>query len=91
MKHDRCNILLAATLATILPATATATPANIVFSGNSVTVENAQGKILEVISLTGRHVMKKRIESQSQHVELNIPKGCYILKVDNVVRKVSIA
>ena len=44
-----------------------------------------------MISLTGRHLMKIRIESQSQQVELNMPKGCYILKVENVVRKVSIA
>lgn len=91
MKNYLYHILLAATMATALPLPTAATPANIIFSGNSVTVENAQGKTLEVISLTGRHLMKIRIESQSQQVELNMPKGCYILKVENVVRKVSIA
>ncbi|MGN0281063.1 MAG: T9SS type A sorting domain-containing protein [Prevotella sp.] len=55
-----------------------------------VVVEGAAGQTLEVISLTGRPVMKVRIENQSQRVDLNLPKGCYILKIDNVVRKVSI-
>ena len=34
--------------------------------------------------------MKTKIESNSQQIELNVPKGCYILKIDNIVRKVSI-
>ncbi len=53
-------------------------------------VNGASGLVLEVVSLTGRPVASIKIESPSQRVELNLPKGCYILKVGKVVRKVSI-
>lgn len=56
-----------------------------------VRVTGAEGLVMEVISLTGRHVMSVRIESPAQKVELtNIPKGCYIIKVGKVVRKIVI-
>ena len=59
-------------------------------NGQIVTVNGAQGETLEVVSLTGRRVMSAKIESPAQRIDLNIPKGCYILKVGKVVRKVSI-
>ena len=58
--------------------------------GNVVFVNGAQGEVLEVVSLTGRQVAQYRIDSASQRVELNLAKGCYVLKVGKVVRKVSI-
>ena len=57
---------------------------------SSVTVTGAVGETLEVVSLTGKSLMTVRIESPSQRIELNVPKGCYILKVGKVVRKVTI-
>lgn len=62
----------------------------IVVQQSSLIVNNAQGMTLEVVSLTGKQVVKVRIESPSQRVELDIPKGCYIVKVGKVVRKVAI-
>lgn len=59
-------------------------------NGSTLNVSGASGKVLEVVSLTGRHVASIKIESPSQRVELNMPKGCYILKIDKLVRKVSI-
>lgn len=54
-------------------------------------ITGAEGQVMEVISLTGRHVMSVRIESPAQRIELtNIPKGCYIIKVGKVVRKIVI-
>ena len=58
--------------------------------GNVVYVNGAQGEVLEVVSLTGRQIAQYRIETASQRVELNLAKGCYVLKVGKVVRKVSI-
>ena len=58
--------------------------------GQTVNVTCAQGKELIVVSLTGRQVMKVTIESAAQRIELNIPKGCYILKVGKVVRKIQV-
>ena len=55
--------------------------------GNAVTVCGAQGQKLIVVSLTGRQY---QIDSPAQRIELNLTKGCYVLKVGNVVRKVSI-
>ena len=62
----------------------------ITVSGQTVTVTGAQGQTLEVVSLTGRRVLTVKIETPAQRIELNIPKGCYILKVGKVVRKVSV-
>lgn len=62
----------------------------IAVNGQTVTVSGAQGETLEVISLTGRRVLTVKIESPAQRIELNIPKGCYLLKVGKVVRKVSL-
>lgn len=59
-------------------------------NGQLVVVNGAQGQTLEVVSLTGRRVMTVKIESPAQRVELNVPKGCYILKIGKVVRKVAI-
>ncbi len=57
---------------------------------SSVIVTGAVGETLEVVSLTGKSLMTVRIESPSQRIDLNVPKGCYILKVGKVVRKVTI-
>jgi hypothetical protein len=62
----------------------------ITISGQTVTVTGAQGQTLEVVSLTGRRVMTEKIESPAQKIELNVPKGCYILKIGKVVRKVTV-
>lgn len=104
MRSYLYTILLATAFAAFVPSTASASASEASLSANAeeskatitvaqstLTVEGAMGKELEVISLTGKPVMKVRIESQSQRIELNLPKGCYILKIDNVVRKVSIA
>ena len=64
--------------------------ATIHIDGTSVTVLGAQGESLEVVSLTGRRVMTVKIESPAQRIELNLPKGCYILKIGKVVRKISV-
>ena len=59
-------------------------------NGQWVTVNGAQGLTLEVVSLTGRQIKTIKIETPAQRIELNIPKGCYILKIGKVVRKVAV-
>lgn len=54
---------------------------------SSVVVNGAAGYEMEVVSLTGRRVLKIRIESNSQRVELNVGKGCYIVKIENQSKK----
>ena len=60
------------------------------FEGNIVSVNGGVGQVLEIISLTGRPVASYKIDSPSQRFDLNLPKGCYILKVGKTVRKVTI-
>lgn len=70
----------------------TAEVSRIVISVNeqTVTVGGAQGETLEVVSLTGKVLKSIAIETSAQRIELNLPKGCYILKIGKVVRKISI-
>lgn len=58
--------------------------------GKSVMVSGAAGMTLEVVSVTGRNVASIKIDSPAQRVELNLPKGCYILKIGKVVRKITV-
>lgn len=62
----------------------------IVVKQSTLLVNNAQGETLEVVSLTGNKVLEVKIESPSQRIELDVPKGCYIVKVGKVVRKIAI-
>ena len=72
----------------MLPLSAIAT--SISYAEGVLSVTGAEGHVLEVISLTGKRVLEERISSPAQRFELNIPKGCYIVKVGDVVRKVSV-
>ena len=58
--------------------------------GNVVRVVGGGGMLMEVVSLTGRAVASYKIEGSAQRIELNLPKGCYILKVGKTVRKVTV-
>ena len=64
--------------------------ASISYANGILSVTGAEGEVLEVVSLTGKRVMEERISSPAKQIELNIPKGCYIVKVGDVVRKVSV-
>ena len=59
-------------------------------SQSVVRVVGAQGRVLEVYKVTGVGVDKIKIDSNDKRIELDLPKGCYILKVGKVVRKISI-
>ncbi len=60
-------------------------------SGDKVNVGGAEGLVLEVYNITGVKVAAYRIDSESKQLSLgNLPKGYYILKVGDVVRKVSV-
>ena len=61
---------------------------SIVVKGSTLSVYN--GNILEIFSLTGTKVATIRIDSNEKTVDLSLKKGCYILKVNKVVRKISI-
>ena len=59
-------------------------------SGSKVHISGAEGETLEVYNLTGVKVATIRIDSNDKTLSLNLQRGCYILKVGKVVRKISI-
>lgn len=63
---------------------------SIFVNGRQVRVVNAEGEDLEVYNLTGQRVATIHIDSNDQTMSVNLPKGCYILKVGKIARKVSI-
>ena len=59
-------------------------------SGNVLRVIDAAGQNVEVFNVTGVRVFCKRVESNDQSFQLGLTRGCYIVKVGRVVRKVNI-
>ena len=57
---------------------------------NRAHITNADGKTLEIYNLTGVRVARIRIDENDKQITLNLTRGCYIMKVDKVVRKVTI-
>ena len=88
----------------LVPVTASAAPAyfagvmelseeqesDVIYSEGMLTITGAEGQVLQIVTVTGKVVLHKRIDSPEQKIELNIPKGCYIVKVGKVVRRVYI-
>ena len=53
-------------------------------------VANANGQTLEIYNVAGVKVMNIKIEGNDKKYDLNLPKGCYIVKIGKVARKISI-
>ncbi len=62
-----------------------------VSNGNIVYVKNAEGALIEVYSITGAQILSQRVDSNCKSYEIsNLQKGCYIIKVGKVTRKIFI-
>lgn len=53
-------------------------------------VTGAAGQVLSVYNITGVKVLSIKVDGSDKSFNLNLPKGCYIVKVGKVVRKISI-
>lgn len=58
--------------------------------GNTLNVSNANGQMLYIYNVAGVRVMSVKVEGTERSFELSLPKGCYIVKVGKVVRKISV-
>ena len=65
-------------------------PISISINENILHVVGANGQVLHIYNVAGVRVMSVNVEGQDKRIELNLPKGCYIVKVDKMVRKISI-
>ena len=61
-----------------------------VVNESTLHVTGASGQVLYVYNVAGICVKSFRVDSNDKRYELNLPKGCYIVKVGKVVRKISI-
>ena len=99
------NILLALSLLAVLsigmPQTSKANTAieiteqitpvvSITVAQSILHITGANGQTLQIYNVTGVCVMNIRIEGNDKRYDLNLPKGCYIVKVGKVVRKISL-
>lgn len=60
-------------------------------SGKTVHVTNAEGQTLEVYNITGVRVGSYKIDSPDKQITLSLTKGCYILRVGKITRKVALS
>lgn len=58
--------------------------------GSKVHVTGAAGLTLYVYNVAGVCVQTIKIDNADRYYDLNLTKGCYILKVGKVARKVSV-
>ena len=65
---------------------------NVVISVTESTmhVAGAAGQMLAIYDLVGVRIAYYKIDSAEKHFDLGLPKGCYIVKVGKVVRKIAI-
>ncbi len=63
----------------------------ITVKGKRIQVSGAAGATMNVYNLTGAKIASFRIGSDHTTLQPNLPKGCYILKIGKVVRKISLS
>ncbi len=58
---------------------------------NTIHIKNArQGCIMEIYNILGVKIDTMTIDTTEKSITLNLPKGYYIVKLDNTVRKIVI-
>ena len=63
---------------------------NIEVNGNTVRVSGTNGENIEIFNLTGTKVTTIKTDTTGKTFSYNLPKGCYLVKIGKVVRKISI-
>ena len=65
-------------------------PVVISVDNSTLRVSGANGQMLYVYNVAGVRVMSIKVDGADRRYDLNLPKGCYIVKVGKVVRKISV-
>lgn len=58
---------------------------------STIHVTGANGMFLTVYKITGDCIVKVKVEGNDKRFDFNLSKGCYIIKVGKVVRKIVIS
>ncbi len=59
-------------------------------SGRTIRVIHGQGRTLQVYSITGAKVFATTIDSNDKTLSLNLSRGWYIVKIEDVTRKIAL-
>ena len=60
------------------------------YSNSVLRIGGAEGEVLQIYNVAGVKVLSVKVDSEDKHFEINLPKGCYIVKVGKCVRKISV-
>lgn len=69
---------------------ASASGVQLTVSDGNVHIVGANGMMMEIFNLTGAKVATIRIDANDKTFALNLTKGCYLIKVGKIVRKISV-
>lgn len=56
----------------------------------TIVISGASGETLAIYDVAGVRVFQARVDGPERRFDLNLPKGCYIVKVGDTVRKIYI-
>jgi len=101
MKHQILKITFAALFLLGMPSSIQAEPliemidvdyqeVTISITESILHVTGASGMFLQIYNVAGVRVMNVKVDGADKRYELNLPKGCYIVKVGKTVRKIAI-
>ncbi|MBQ8047456.1 MAG: T9SS type A sorting domain-containing protein [Prevotella sp.] len=63
---------------------------SITVEGNVLHVTGAQGEVVKIYNVAGVCVQNYKVDGPDKYINLDLTKGCYIVKVGKTVRKISI-
>ena len=59
-------------------------------NGSNLRVVGGAGQTLEIYNITGVRVAIYKIDSNDKTISLNVNRGCYIVKIGKISRKISV-
>ncbi|MBR7029603.1 MAG: T9SS type A sorting domain-containing protein [Bacteroidaceae bacterium] len=62
----------------------------IIVRGNTLRITGAAGMVVDIYNVTGQKVKSIRLGANDETINTGLPRGCYIVKVGDLVRKVSL-
>lgn len=62
----------------------------VTYSNGTLHVTGANGLVVSVYNIVGQKVYEVRMDSNDKRIELSLPSNCYIVKVGQVARKISV-
>ena len=95
------TMLLAAAMMMVLPTPSKANQnveiinwepgtVSIVYTNGSLHIVGAADQVVRIYNVVGNKVYETKIDSNDKRIDLSLPSNCYIVKVGNVARKITV-